>query len=80
MSSYHQKNQQGFNLITTPAICPECGQKTLKYVIKNCKLLDKTKISKLKYLHCENCNSDYFDDDSMEVIQKYRYKSQLLAS
>ena len=54
--------------------CPECSELTMKYIQSDCTLEDDTFIPNLRYLYCSNCQSKFYDDNAMQVIESYRYK------
>jgi uncharacterized protein with PIN domain len=54
--------------------CPECGKKSLGRVQSDCKLLDGTVIKNLLRYYCDNCHSNFFDDEAMREIRRQRRK------
>lgn len=57
-----------------PAVmsCPECGKKAMRRASGPCELLDGTLIPQLERFHCFACGADFFDDEAMGVIEKFR--------
>jgi len=54
--------------------CPECGQVAMKHVEKDCTLKDGTYIPNLIFLYCSSCQSKFYDNSAMEMIESFRQK------
>ncbi len=58
--------------LPTVMSCPECGKKAMRRASGPCELLDGTLIPELERFHCFACGADFFDDEAMGVIEKFR--------
>ena len=79
MSSYPQKSLliDDDMVIEKETIlpCPECGELSMEKVQKDCTLIVGTFIANLPHFFCSSCESKFFDDAAMNIIESFRAKS-----
>jgi YgiT-type zinc finger domain-containing protein len=80
MSSYLQKNPliDDDRIIEKEVLlpCPECGELTMERVQRDCTLKDNTFIANLPHFYCSSCESKFYDDVSMNIIESHRTKPE----
>ena len=52
--------------------CPECGERAVRWVTGDCKLLDGAIIPDLERMQCSSCGENLFDLAAMRRIREVR--------
>jgi predicted RNA-binding Zn-ribbon protein involved in translation (DUF1610 family) len=52
--------------------CPECGEREVRWVVGDCRLLDGTLVPNLERLQCSSCGENLFDLEAMRRIREVR--------
>lgn len=52
--------------------CPECGERAVRWVTGDCKLLDGVMVPDLERMQCSSCGENLFDLAAMRRIREVR--------